>query len=346
VVIVIIGVLIALLLPAVQSAREVARRSQCTNNLKQIALACHQYESAFGSFPMGRNSQSYLEVNGSFLGYHDGWGQFAALLLYLEQTAIYNAMNMSLGPYQIRNATFPGIGLATLWCPSDAPIQGLRFVDQTAVWDGSTIAVTYTSYRGVAGTFMQNTASSVAEQRQYLSALSGVFPDVGGPTWYTGLPSQPSVRIAAITDGTSNTLLCGESAHGKLSTAGCDAYGSCAFQSEGRWADADWSDSTMSTLCAPNSAFSRGKGSSNCEPASIEGSSASSFHLGGCNFAFADGSVKFVKDSISSWDWVTIVKLQLDSNICIPPTLIGNPPGVYQAIATRNGGEVVSSDQY
>ena len=88
VVIAIIAVLIALLLPAVQAAREAARRTQCTNNMKQLALACHNYEGSNGSLPMGRNLQAYINPGGTLQAYADGWGQFTALLSFIEQSAL------------------------------------------------------------------------------------------------------------------------------------------------------------------------------------------------------------------------------------------------------------------
>jgi len=350
VVIAIIAVLIALLLPAVQAAREAARRSQCTNNLKQLALAAHNYESANGSFPMGRNCQYYMSTSGGYQGYHDGWGQFGALLQFTEQNAVYNAINIGLGPFQIRNSTVIGVGLTLLWCPSDAPINGLRFFEQDAGWDGTTLGITYTSYRGIMGTFMPGIPNSALGQT-ILSSEQGVFPDHGGPcggnppTSPPASISQAPVRIASITDGTSNTMMFGESAQGKLNAVGCDAGGDCDFTGQGWWPDADFGDSSMSTFYPPNLPNVANIPQVSCDQASVAGGSATSFHPGGCNFAFADGSVRFIKDSISSWNWQQM-RTAAAANNCIPVLPVGQPLPVYQALSTRNGGEVISSDSY
>ncbi len=340
VVIAIIAVLIALLLPAVQAAREAARRAQCTNNLKQLALGAMNYESANGTFPMGRNMQAYISASGSPQGYHDGWGQFASLLLYTEQAPVYDAMNVMLGPYQLRNSTVPVMGLSLLWCPSDGVISGLRVFAQGAAWDGSLLGTTYTSYRGVCGTFMPG----MAYNQQTLGSMQGVFPDTGRGWYSPGSPSQPPVRIASITDGTSNTFMFGESAQGKLSQANCPY---CPFEGDGWWADADYGDSTMATFYPPNlKGADVTIGPASCDPSgTVAGESATSFHAGGCNFAFADGSVHFIKDSIASWNWQQMRTIQVSNN-CIPILPAGQPMPVYQALSTRNGGEVISSDSY
>src|SRR3954469_20008362 len=94
VVIAIIAVLIGLLLPAVQSAREAAQRAQCVNNLKQLALAAHNYESTYGAFSMGTPFYKFGDI-----GVNDGHSLFVALLGQLEQQSLFNAVNFSRNIY-------------------------------------------------------------------------------------------------------------------------------------------------------------------------------------------------------------------------------------------------------
>ena len=91
-VIAIIGILVGLLLPAVQAAREAARRMQCSNNLKQIGLALHNYESSYKRFPAG----NIVRIVGSTLS-GDGWTWGSRILPFVEQTALYNRVSSVMG---------------------------------------------------------------------------------------------------------------------------------------------------------------------------------------------------------------------------------------------------------
>ncbi|GAC1451261.1 MAG: DUF1559 domain-containing protein [Isosphaeraceae bacterium] len=343
VVIAIIAVLIALLLPAVQAAREAARRAQCINNLKQLALASHNYESANGTFPMGRNQQAYIDVGGAFQTYADGWGQFAAILQFTEQSPFANSINFSLGCYQLRNSTACGVGLSILWCPSDGEINGLRFFEPSAGWDGTTIGITYADYAGMMGTCFP-----YGNNQAQLAAMNGMFFDMGTPAFLGGTASQPPARIASITDGTSNTIMFGEHAHSKFYKANCKGDGSCSWEGNGWWEDSDYADASITSFYPINPKFPNTYRGDVCDSNNLAGAyqtAASSNHSGGANFAFADGSVKFLKDSISTWNYQFIGR---DAN-CLPvlaPSKPGGLPGVYQALTTRNGGEVISADTY
>src|SRR5271166_5679947 len=115
VVIAIIAVLISLLLPAVQVAREAARRMQCTNNLKQIGLALHNYETAVGSLPMTMS----LLGTGNTVFYDTGWSAQARLLPYMEGNPLFNAANISVFKEDPTNSTVISLTVGAFICPSE-----------------------------------------------------------------------------------------------------------------------------------------------------------------------------------------------------------------------------------
>ncbi len=346
VVIAIIAVLIALLLPAVQAAREAARRAQCTNNLKQLALAAMNYESSNQTFPMsdcmGRNWQ-----NPSSLIRQDA-GELVRLSQFFEQGNVFNAWNSSVMIYMYPNSTICGIGITTLWCPSDGVIAGLRYPGmQGDGWDCSPIPSTFSSYAGNLGPliYQWNDPS--------LNTMQGVFAHNGTmvPGYSPQVSTFPPVRLASITDGTSNTFIFGEHAHSEMVTQNGDIYG---FN---WWTSGDYGDTTFSSIFPPNffssdaQTLSVSSGGSSLNPPpqifprqSDFSDTATSMHPGGANFAFCDGSVHFIKNSVNSLNPRAITGSSGSTGWVY--NLNGQRFGVYQALSTRNGGEVISSDSY
>jgi prepilin-type N-terminal cleavage/methylation domain-containing protein/prepilin-type processing-associated H-X9-DG protein len=334
VVIAIIAVLIALLLPAVQSAREAARRAQCVNNLKQLALATHNYESANQTFPMGYALNYYPGGN----KYIQHFGEFVALALYTEQANTFNSLNQSLAIYIADNATINGVGLNLLWCPSDGKIVGLRYPGMPGDgWDNAPIPMCYSSYAG-------NLGSLLYHGNALMSQMQGVFSYIGDPAYKPGGISVSPVNLAGITDGTSNTMLFGEHAHARIAENSSDGE----YFGVNWWTSGDYGDTNYSTIFPPN--YFKGYNKDNPQDpintipnktprGDNFGITATSMHPGGCNFAFCDGSVKFIKDTVQSWN-----PLALTYN---KPNYTNIPPnGVYQSLSTRNGGEIVSSDAF
>ncbi len=366
VVIAIIAVLIALLLPAVQAAREAARRAQCVNNLKQLALGLANYESGNGSYPYGMAREN-CGANCLFSpgGYYVGSSLFVRMLSYLEQQPMANAYNYSLINWTADNGTVGGAGLALLWCPSDALTTGLHTPFAGWGWDGSTQVLTYTNYAGNMGSIckLPNTVSSPGQFQAILNQANGTFFYLGWPSF----PVQPNpiapqnpggvrpATIASVTDGLSNTFAFGEKAHGKFSQTP-DVYGSIDFQYNGAWVSGNFGDTLFTTLY-PLNPFGRIGDDPNPNGDYFYGYNAqednfsiaaSSFHPGGANFAFLDGSARFIKDTINSWPYnpANGQPTNVLYNASTGLFSVGPPMGVYQALSTRAGGEVLSADQY
>jgi prepilin-type N-terminal cleavage/methylation domain-containing protein/prepilin-type processing-associated H-X9-DG protein len=334
VVIAIIAVLIGLLLPAVQAAREAARRMQCANNLKQIALASSNYHDVYGCFPQGVQ----FTFDFSTSGHH------VALLPYLEQVPLFNAMNFNwIIPWSAANTTFGGTVRPSAYvCPSDTMGTQVDSFDEALYFPPgffyfyyAGFPLAYTSYQGNAGTWFRDSLYSQA----ILDQSNGLFfrseAGLPGPTIWT------AVTIASITDGTSNTIAHGEHTLALLTDADRVANGPT-------WA-CGWYGDTLFTSFYPLNPQRKVQNvyGDGLTEAFLGG--ASSFHPGGANFAMADGSVRFIKDTIDSWPMdapsATPLGVILDSNGLFQLTG-GARLHVYQALTTRNGGEVVSDDSY
>jgi prepilin-type N-terminal cleavage/methylation domain-containing protein/prepilin-type processing-associated H-X9-DG protein len=285
VVIAIIAVLIALLLPAVQSAREAARRAQCLNNAMQIGIALQTYESSHEMLPPG-----VVNTTGPILdqpkGYHYGW--LVQVLPFFEQRNIYNHLNFKLGVYEIENLTTRTTVIRSLLCPSDSIAS-----------------------RGASGVAMTSYVGSHNDVEAPISATNkGV------------LFLNSAIRFEDITDGSSQTIFVGE----KLNKV----------------PDEGWASGTRASLRNSGSVINRratapfpgqGSGEDDDGDGQVAGAKAASAadalsyvggydsnHPGGANFAFGDGSVRFLKNSINR--------------------------RIFRLLANRADGEIISADNY
>ena len=331
VVIAIIAVLIALLLPAVQAAREAARRIQCTNNLKQMGLGLANYESIAGAYPISNCLQQTVGGTINSVAWANGFSVHCRLLPFMEQGVAFDALNFTFRHTGSENTTVVSLQVAIFLCPSD-PNKDQR----TQIFSQPTgVTASVTSYGMNAGDWYVWGGFGTPANR-------GVF----GPNF--------SMRIAQMTDGTSNTMmatdvkvynpLCGPRASivnvnappGIVPAPDADPYtAQPAYQScvpgKGHtfWADGNPHETLVTTAWPPNKAI---KNSSGVGDLDIEGSLvisggpsyaalvSRSYHPGGVNALFGDGSVKFVKSTVNGYTW--------------------------RALGTPNGGEVVSADAF
>jgi prepilin-type N-terminal cleavage/methylation domain-containing protein/prepilin-type processing-associated H-X9-DG protein len=271
VVIAIIAALLALLLPAVQMAREAARRAQCTSNMRQLVQALHNYISIHDVLPAGYVAQPCEVIPDAMCV---SLGPFVAMLPQLEQQPLYNAINFDRNVFLNPSTTAFATGLQVLWCPSDPGISDPTF---TELLEPGPYKTYRTSYAGCTGTWYNHGRNPTR-----MAQNNGLFWAI---SW---------VRLADVTDGTSNTITFGEKAYSLLTPGTTNLWGF--------WPSGDFGDSQFSTLYPLNPQQHIQDGTLPFTNSSFYwASSASSRHPGGANFAMLDGSVRFVKDSINCW---------------------------------------------
>jgi len=366
VVIAIIAVLIALLLPAVQAAREAARRAQCTNNLKQIGLAAMNYESSQGCYPPG--AISIYDPTGKTSGWNSNFFTWAVLILpQIEGNTTYNALNTNMGvggggplaTTDTGEAFTAYLGVPKVFiCPSDADND-----NGTRPWAG-TYSTGYPNPLGQSPAWNPPTSPSTGQPLQVVPVISyamswgdncagcglcdclpwetpgatGTLPAgqtrLGWPGYWgtrnankagmTGTlrgfadySTMQIATIASVTDGTSNSILVGETV--PIQDAN-NAFWTSTGSASGTTVPLGFNTNTYpANLPACNGAWQAATAPLGCRYAS-SAKGFKSYHPGGSNMLFADGSVHFLKNSIN---------------------LI-----TYNALGSRAGGEVVSSDTY
>ncbi|WP_165069609.1 DUF1559 domain-containing protein [Paludisphaera rhizosphaerae] len=335
VVIAIIAVLIALLLPAVQAAREAARRMQCVNNMKQIGLAMHNYASTYDTFPP---VATLMTTQAAATSPDQGPSFLLRAANNIEGGLLFNAFNWLISPVwggsDYINSTVRNAVVNTFLCPSEASGN---------VWPaGTNYAASYGPQwhwnTPQSGPFSYSTASSFASFTDGMSNTVAVLEVVRGdlsPALYrgdvydnqSGTPPSTVTFFESIPQLDSYAAAC---AAMKQADTGGAAYSGNASSVSRQWgaAHAYWANGRVEVGATSNMALTPNSTLPDCAsftitnlgPASAGMYGPRSFHPGGVNTLFGDGSVRFVKDSISRITW--------------------------WSIGSKNGGEVVSSDAF
>ncbi len=343
VVIAIIAVLIALLLPAVQAAREAARRSQCVNNLKQLGLAAHNYASAYNVFPY--NS---IPNTGQNANWQVSWGD--TILSQIEQTAMFNSLNFNYNMTDAPNNTVGYSLIASFICPSDdatdrpaspwAPISykgNLGGPGAISMWSGVIVPSKNTeangwnnSNNGSVG--FQSVTDGTSNTAMFSENLIGITGGAGNG--YTVPRSDPRAIRALFQPAAPASMVPDDTANGGANALafaqGCANIPGTTVSLGTRNSGCHWSLGNM--IYTANTGYSHvnAPNTPRCTPAGtynrtdwcgiLCSNAPTSNHSGGVNVCMADGSVKFIKNTINLQTW--------------------------WALGSRNLSEVVSSDQY
>jgi prepilin-type processing-associated H-X9-DG protein len=332
------GILLVLILPAVQMARESARRTECLNHLRQIGLGLHQYHDAVGCLPQGRfklYDPRFAGDNPPCTSRFFEKSYLLQLLPYIERADLYSAVNQCITILGPEHTTVDGTVISTYACPSDPgagwarqltpfQIQNYTIPDKS----GGPWRMAFTSYPACFGSLKTSALPTTENQcvvaAQKITENNGAFNDV----W--------PYRFASFTDGLSNTIVVGEKATELSRVLDANEPVPSSFNRWGWWITGNLGDTLYSGLYPPNLARRPGLSLT----AIIY--SASSEHPGGLNVAMGDGSARFVKETVNSWAY--------DAALDGPAGGVRDPggwwaslppPGVWQALSTRAGGEPI-----
>lgn len=311
VVIAIIGTLVGLLLPAVQAARESARRSQCSNNIKQIALGMHTFHDAKKGLPQACVSTGSF---GGTMSGNMGWGWTVFVLPYMEYVDVYDAIKVQNGypEWGTASPTVAAQPISTLICPSCQVAMGAPAAKIQAAMGWGSIRSSKTNYLGNGGP-KRTYNGTVADRRS--ASLGAIRKEAG-------------VSFKEVTDGLSKTILIGEGG-GKAATAADDPL------MPSIWVCTTDSGNYMTQM------LRYGSEKINAGTTSSFGSS----HAGGGQFAMCDGSVRFINDAVEFAAGGLIWGADLSNANDLPSLLadyVSPGKGVFQKLTARNDGNSVS----